>query len=408
MPSGLELYLDSLRDTSAGLHNLGGAIGDARARNDQREEVDRKNRAEKLKNDRLREMGLAVEEINKAAEDPNFDQKAFAKASAPVMRGALETGEFGAIGALSPVQKIIDERADLARAEMTATGKNAQAQRTAEKGDRDEERSQREELRKIQAAYDNDDVTKNTTGIRQAYGKIEKSTEGEPDAAKDFSTIFNTFKVLDPGSTVREGEFKSAAEARSFFSRTTVENEDGSYSTKNGVPIPAFVAQAFQRANPDKKGAFLLPEQRESFRNLVEDIYESQLNNQKSVDERTLLQVDEVKGDRKKVLNRLAEEDLSELAKKRESRNKKKEAKAKDKELSVVDRAKETQGQGGKTVISPEYFNKIVAIPGNQQKFAERTTAYEARVGRPATEEEKDQIIVQYLDQVLNMTLGGK
>lgn len=46
----------------------------------------------------------------------------------------------------------------------------------------------------------------------QAYGRIVASAE-DPSAAGDLALIFNYMKLLDPGSTVREGEFATAQNA---------------------------------------------------------------------------------------------------------------------------------------------------------------------------------------------------
>ena len=45
--------------------------------------------------------------------------------------------------------------------------------------------------------------------VRDAMGRIEASAT-DPSAAGDLALIFNYMKVLDPGSTVREGEFANA------------------------------------------------------------------------------------------------------------------------------------------------------------------------------------------------------
>lgn len=45
--------------------------------------------------------------------------------------------------------------------------------------------------------------------VRDAYGRIQASAS-DPSAAGDLALIFNYMKVLDPGSTVREGEFATA------------------------------------------------------------------------------------------------------------------------------------------------------------------------------------------------------
>jgi len=48
--------------------------------------------------------------------------------------------------------------------------------------------------------------------IEDAYGRVQASAE-DPSAAGDLALIFNYMKMLDPGSTVREGEFATAQNA---------------------------------------------------------------------------------------------------------------------------------------------------------------------------------------------------
>lgn len=55
-------------------------------------------------------------------------------------------------------------------------------------------------------------ATKQYGDVRDAYGRIQASAKN-PSAAGDLSLIFNYMKVLDPGSTVREGEFATAQNA---------------------------------------------------------------------------------------------------------------------------------------------------------------------------------------------------
>jgi hypothetical protein len=45
--------------------------------------------------------------------------------------------------------------------------------------------------------------------VQDAFGRVQASAK-DPSAAGDLALIFNYMKVLDPGSTVREGEFASA------------------------------------------------------------------------------------------------------------------------------------------------------------------------------------------------------
>lgn len=52
-------------------------------------------------------------------------------------------------------------------------------------------------------------LSKDFRSVRDAYGRINASAK-DPSAAGDLALIFNYMKVLDPGSTVREGEFATA------------------------------------------------------------------------------------------------------------------------------------------------------------------------------------------------------
>ena len=58
----------------------------------------------------------------------------------------------------------------------------------------------RDELNKLSGPF---------TQVRDALGRIRASANN-PTAAGDLALIFNYMKVLDPGSTVREGEFATA------------------------------------------------------------------------------------------------------------------------------------------------------------------------------------------------------
>lgn len=55
-------------------------------------------------------------------------------------------------------------------------------------------------------------ISKTFREVRDSYGRIIQSSK-EPSAAGDLALIFNYMKMLDPGSTVREGEFANAQNA---------------------------------------------------------------------------------------------------------------------------------------------------------------------------------------------------
>ena len=57
-----------------------------------------------------------------------------------------------------------------------------------------------------------DGLTKDYRSVKDAYNRVQSSASN-PSAAGDLSLIFNYMKMLDPGSTVREGEFATAQNA---------------------------------------------------------------------------------------------------------------------------------------------------------------------------------------------------
>jgi len=67
-------------------------------------------------------------------------------------------------------------------------------------------------LRFDQSGALRDDFTKlsgDFISVQDAFNRVEASSE-DPSAAGDLALIFNYMKILDPGSTVREGEFATA------------------------------------------------------------------------------------------------------------------------------------------------------------------------------------------------------
>jgi hypothetical protein len=93
--------------------------------------------------------------------------------------------------------------------------------------------------------------TKPFTQVNDSYGRILKSAEN-PSAAGDLALIFNYMKMLDPGSTVREGEFANA---------------------ENSAGIPTWLQQRYNKA---VNGERLTPEMRSDFVSRSGQMYESQ------------------------------------------------------------------------------------------------------------------------------------
>lgn len=97
-------------------------------------------------------------------------------------------------------------------------------------------------------------TVKNTENIGEAYQKIKGS---ESTAAGDVSLIYGYMKLMDPGSTVREGEFATA---------------------QNAGSIPERVQAAYNRA---LKGTRLAPEVRADFLKQADNVYQAQLSRYK-------------------------------------------------------------------------------------------------------------------------------
>lgn len=99
-------------------------------------------------------------------------------------------------------------------------------------------------------------LSKNFREVRDSYSRIQASAK-DPSAAGDLALIFNYMKTLDPGSTVREGEFATAQNSGSVPDRV--------WATYNKI----------------KNGERLAPEQRKDFVSRAEKLYNSQADIQK-------------------------------------------------------------------------------------------------------------------------------
>jgi len=107
---------------------------------------------------------------------------------------------------------------------------------------------------------------------RDAYSRIRVSAQ-DPSAAGDLSMIFNYMKMLDPGSTVREGEFATAQNAA-------------------GVPerVRAFYANIMT-------GERMTPPQRNDFLNRAQKIYDTILANHEKFEKQWTQRAEDAKVD---------------------------------------------------------------------------------------------------------------
>jgi hypothetical protein len=128
-------------------------------------------------------------------------------------------------------------------------------------------------------------ITKPFRLVEQAYARIE-GVGGRATAASDLSLIFNYMKMLDPGSTVREGEFANA---------------------QNSAGIPDRITNLWNRA---LEGTRLAPEQRDQFIDTAKGLMEAQRGATDTAIEGVLQQADQDQIPRERVLGDTAYQKL--------------------------------------------------------------------------------------------------
>jgi hypothetical protein len=103
-------------------------------------------------------------------------------------------------------------------------------------------------------------TTKDTQKVSASYNRIQKAAQN-PSAAGDLALIFNYMKMLDPGSTVREGEFANA---------------------QNAAGVPDQIRNMYERI---RSGQRLNPDQRLDFLGKAGGQYQAQLDLQNQADQ---------------------------------------------------------------------------------------------------------------------------
>ena len=109
---------------------------------------------------------------------------------------------------------------------------------------------------KLQQRWQNDKLTKDTQQVAVSYEKVKNTSD---NAAGDLALIFNYMKMLDPGSTVREGEFANA---------------------ENSGSVPERVRAQYNKLMSED-GMRLAGTQRERFKTEAEKLFGSQMAQQK-------------------------------------------------------------------------------------------------------------------------------
>lgn len=195
-------------------------------------------------------IGLAAATGQTMKADPNLMSLAFGDEDRALVSKIFAEKQDKSLKGQSDVGKLIGDKMDLIRQglgedseEVKALDAKIKQETVAKPGNSDNLRNSF-----IQGSKDFTDVNK-------AYNKIQAVTK-EPSAAGDMALIFNYMKMLDPGSTVREGEYATAEQAGSVPSRV--------------------LAQYNKLINGEK----LAPEQRTDFLKQSGNLYKATLRNQ--------------------------------------------------------------------------------------------------------------------------------
>lgn len=369
--AGIDLVLGGMRDLRSGVRGLGDDITQAQEIKAQREnEGLKRQKAEEIANVRL---GLSddLDVINEKIVDPSYTQEQFAQDIGPISKKAIEIGDMSVLSGLEDARQVFQDRSKLKVAERQNESAAEREKRVASQRDQDIAFKSREEIRTIKDRHRK--ASEDTVTRGNAFRQIQTVAEGEPSAAGDLSLIFSYMKVLDPPSTVREGEQALAENARG---------------------VPDSIRNMYNKV---VAGERLTPEQRKDFQNQAENIYRSALTKQQSVDDEALAELREaVGGDekafneaRKKAISRTAKDELADLDKAKKERD----AKAQD------ESAKNATNISGETVPKLKVFGRAAGeklYELNKGPVDAAIKAAEAREGRTYTPSEKNQIISEW------------
>lgn len=109
------------------------------------------------------------------------------------------------------------------------------------------------------------EVSKATTDfekVAQSASRIQASAV-DASPAGDLALVFNFMKILDPGSVVRESEFRTAADAKAWLVKME----------SSGITVPAFIADPIRKAT---EGTILTAQQRRDFVGRAGKLFEAQ------------------------------------------------------------------------------------------------------------------------------------
>jgi hypothetical protein len=146
---------------------------------------------------------------------------------------------------------------------LEAAAEEKRASEAAAAGSKAKEKSEGIRLEKaktLQSRYEADPTVKDSKNIASSWERVQGSFQN-PSAAGDLNLIFGYMKMLDPGSTVREGEFANAQNA-------------------GGIPD-----RVLAQYNKVREGTRLSENQRKDFFSQAKSVVAGQFKQQQKIDE---------------------------------------------------------------------------------------------------------------------------
>lgn len=181
-------------------------------------------------------------------------------ASPDGMAKLMASPAYAQFGGLQSLQSAVEEyrpKLEEAQAKKAAEDSSRENAKIVATGRGDERKINNiEDLRKEVTAHP---ITKTTIQMDESYGKIRSAFGGKPSPAGDISGVFAYMKMLDQGSTVREGE---QAQAR------------------NAAGVPDQIRNLYNKL---LTGESLNPTQRRDFTNQAGKLYRDQYGRQQSL-----------------------------------------------------------------------------------------------------------------------------
>jgi hypothetical protein len=179
----------------------------------------------------------------------------------------------------------IDKALELNKQQMAAKS----AERVAAKTAKTQERQGRSEAMSLRKEYQSRPEVKNFVTVSEAFNKVKNAAKSKT-AAGDMSLIFGYMKMLDPGSTVREGEFATA---------------------QNAAGIPDRVLNLYNKAID---GEFLSDRQRGQFVNEAGGVFNAQKSLKDQVDSEYTIMAGQYGADPKMVVAGVSGKETSQQA----------------------------------------------------------------------------------------------